>query len=314
MSLMKTSIPLTVYRVEPSTLANVTGDRIRQYAFRSIDQTPDELGSGFVPDTDMFADLNISIPEKGNYMNFGFRIDTRKVPSTIFKKHLAEMTQEELQHTGKTFLSKNRKRELKELCKTRLLSKTEPRPSMSGVAIDKTTGLVYFASTSKSVLELFEKYFKTAFNGELERLSPSTLAASNSDHPLEDFMRDLYTESMALSLNGKEYHITEQGKATLSQAGGATVSVTDVPNSALAGLESGLLFKSLRIRLSTMPDDELVSVFTLNADFSFSGLKTPRIKIEKGNDDPDASFMLKIGFIEETVTAMHSLFRQHAGN
>ena len=27
-------------------------------------------------------------------------------------------------------------------------------------------------------------------------------------------MRDLYTESMALSLNGKEYHITEQGKAT----------------------------------------------------------------------------------------------------
>ena len=127
-------------------------------------------------------------------------------------------------------------------------------------------------------------------------------------------MRDLYTESMALSLNGKEYHITEQGKATLSQAGGATVSVTDVPNSALAGLESGLLFKSLKIRLSTMPDDELVSVFTLNADFSFSGLKTPRIKIEKGNDDPDASFMLKIGFIGETVTAMHSLFRQHAGN
>lgn len=48
MSFMKTSIPLTVYRVESSTLANVTGDRIRQYAFRSIDQTPDELGSGFV--------------------------------------------------------------------------------------------------------------------------------------------------------------------------------------------------------------------------------------------------------------------------
>ena len=53
MSFMKTSIPLTVYRVESSTLANVTGDRIRQYAFRSIDQTPDELGSGFVPDNDL---------------------------------------------------------------------------------------------------------------------------------------------------------------------------------------------------------------------------------------------------------------------
>ena len=89
--------------------------------------------------------------------------------------------------------------------------------------------------------------------------------------------------------------------------------MTDAPDSAKAGLESGLLFKSLKIRLSTMPDDELVSVFTLNSDFSFSGLKTPRIKHEKGSDDPDASFLLKMGFIEETVSAMHALFRQHCG-
>lgn len=311
---MKTSIPLTVYRVEPSTLADVAGGRIRQYAFRSTDQTPDELGSSSVPDTDMFADLNISIPEKSNYMNLDFRIDTRKVPSIVFKKHLAEMTQEELQRTGKAFLSRDRKRELKKLRKTRLLSKTEPHPSMPGAVIDKTTGLVYFANTSKSVLELFEKYFETVSNDELERLSPSTLTASDSDHPLEDFMRDLYTESMAPSLNRKEYHITEQGKTTLSQADGATVSVTDVPSSALTDFEPGLLFKSLKIKLSTMPDDEPVPVFTLNADFSFSGLKAPHIKIEKGNDDPGASFMLKIGFTEKAVAAVHSLFRQHAGN
>ena len=50
-------------------------------------------------------------------------------------------------------------------------------------------------------------------------------------------------------------------------------------------------------------------------DFSFSGLKTPRIRRQKGEDaDPDTDFLLKMGFIEETVTAMHSLFRQHAGN
>lgn len=65
MSFMKTSIPLTVYRVESSTLANVTGDRIRQYAFRSIDQTPDELGSGFVPDTDMVRGSQHLDPRKG---------------------------------------------------------------------------------------------------------------------------------------------------------------------------------------------------------------------------------------------------------
>ena len=102
---------------------------------------------------------------------------------------------------------------------------------------------------------------------------------------------------------------------TLSRTDGPSVSVTDAPDSARVGLESGLLLTSLKIRLSSMPEDELVSVFTLNADFSFNGLKTPRIRRQKGEDaDPDTDFLLKMGFIEETVTAMHSLFRQPAGN
>lgn len=315
MSLMKSSIPLTTYRLEPSTLANVTGDVIRRFAFRSIDNTPDEKGYGFVPEDDMFADLETSILEKDRYMSFGFRIDTRKIPSAILKKHLAEMTRDELQRQGKTFISKSRKKELKDLCKSRLLSKTEPRPSMTGIAIDTSNGLVYVASTSKSTLELFENYAKTAFGGEMERMYPSTLSASDSEHPLEDLMSNIYAESMTLSLNEKTYSIAEQGKATLSRTDGPSVSVTDAPDSARAGLESGLLLTSLKIRLSSMPEDELVSVFTLNADFSFSGLKTPRIRRQKGEDaDPDTDFLLKMGFIEETVTAMHSLFRQHAGN
>ena len=57
-----------------------------------------------------------------------------------------------------------------------------------------------------------------------------------------------------------------------------------------------------------MPEDELVSAFTLNADFSFSGLKTPRIRKEK-DANPDANFLLKTGFIEETVSVIHTLLQ-----
>ena len=188
---------------------------------------------------------------------------------------------------------------------------------MYGVAVNMSTGLVYVASTSKSVLELFEKCMESAFGGELERLYPIALSGTTggSDHPLEDLMKDIYAESMTLSLDEKTYSIAEPGKATLSRTDGPSVSVTDAPDSARAGLESGLLLTSLKIRLSSMPEDELVSIFTLNADFSFSGLETPRIRRQKGEDaDPDTDFLLKMGFIEETVTAMHSLFRQHAGN
>lgn len=37
MTLIKSSIPLTVYRAESPLLANITGDAIRRFAFRSID-------------------------------------------------------------------------------------------------------------------------------------------------------------------------------------------------------------------------------------------------------------------------------------
>ena len=239
MSLMKSSIPLTLYRLEPSTLANVTGDAIRRFAFRSIDNTPDEKVYGFVPEDDMFADLETLILEKGQYMSFGFRIDTGKIPSAILKKHLAEMTRAPPQRQGKTFLSSSQKKELKDLCKSRLFSKTEPRPSMNGVAIDTSNGLVYVAGTSKSTLELFENYAKTAFGGEMKRMSPSTLSASDSEHPLEDLMSNIYAESMTLSLNGKTYSIAEQGKATLSRTDGPSVSVTDAPNSAKSDWSPG---------------------------------------------------------------------------
>ena len=288
MSLMKSSIPLTLYRLEPSTLANVTGDAIRRFAFRSIDNVPEEKACGFVNCDDMFDTEWInSIPEKGYYMAFGFRVDVRRIAPAILKKHVAAKVREEienLQTQGKKALSKGRKGEIREHCKNILLSKTEPRPSMYGVAVNMSTGLVYVASTSKSVLELFEKCMESAFGGELERLYPIALSGTTggSDHPLEDLMKDIYAESM-----------------TLSRTDGPSVSVTDAPDSARAGLESGLLLTSLKIRLSSMPEDELVAVFTLNADFSFRGLKTPRIRRQKGEDaDPDTDFLLKMASSE----------------
>ena len=220
---------------------------------------------------------------------------------------------ERIKAGGKKFLSRERKKELRVLCKSRLLSRTEPRPAMYGVAVNIKTGLVYVACVSKTVLELLESYLKTAFSSVPERIFPDTLSTLASEHPFEEFLRDLYIESMMLSLNAHKYHVAEQGKATLAQENGPSVSVNDAPDSARAGLESGLHIKSLKLRLSLMPEEEQVSTFTLHSDFSFTGLKTPRVKREKGDSDPDTLFLLKINYIEEIVSVMHSLFRQFCG-
>ena len=127
-------------------------------------------------------------------------------------------------------------------------------------------------------------------------------------------MRDIYAESMTLPLNGKTYAIAEQGKATLARTDGPSVSVTDAPDSAQAGLESGLLIKSLKVTVSALPAAVLVSVFSLTVGFCCGGLLPPGSRRQNGTDvDPDADFLLKIGFIEETVTIMQSLFRQRIG-
>lgn len=254
MTLIKSSIPLTVYRAESPLLASITGDAIRRFAFRSIDNVPEEKACGFVNCDDMFDTEWInSIPEKGHYMAFGFRVDVRRIAPAILKKHVAAKVREEignLQTQGKKALSKGRKGEIRKHCKNILLSKTEPRPSMYGVAVNMSTGLVYVASTSKSMLELFEKCMESAFGGELERLYPIALSGTTggSDHPLEDLMKDIYAESMTLSLDEKTYSIAEQGKATLSRTDGPSVSVTDArtarepdwnPGSCLPASKSG---------------------------------------------------------------------------
>ena len=68
---------------------------------------------------------------------------------------------------------------------------------MTGIAIDTSNGLVYVAGTSKSTLELFETYARTTFFGEMARMSPIMLAASYSEHPLEDAFPDGWAFSLS---------------------------------------------------------------------------------------------------------------------
>ena len=114
MTLIKSSIPLTVYRAESPLLANITGDAIRRFAFRSIDNVPEEKACGFVNCDDMFDTEWInSIPEKGHYMAFGFRVDVRRIAPAILKKHVAAKVREEienLQTQGKKALSKGKEK------------------------------------------------------------------------------------------------------------------------------------------------------------------------------------------------------------
>ena len=310
MSFLKGSIPLTVYKASQELLANITSDRLRQFAFQPIDEIAEEKNWGFVNHDDMFdTEWVKSVPEKGQYVVFGFRIDSRKIPASILKKHIAAMMADELEAMeaqGKKFISRQRKAEIRELCKARLLSKQEPQPSMFGVCADPALGLIYVANKSKGSLAVFEDYMESAFGERLTPLCSDFMENSVGSMAIENFMADLLTGGKSVTVNGQHYSVDELGTVTLNDfEKKASVSVQDAPDSVKTSLQAGMRPSSLAIQITT-PDEEEIR-FTLNTMFTFTGLKTPRIPKADKDADLDAEFLIKMGYIETAMLVLTSL-------
>lgn len=108
------STALTVFAVDAPE--KITVDKLKQYAFTPIDQLPEARGSGGTSFDDMFdTRWERSVPEKGGYLAFALRVDTRKVPAAVLKKHLAEALwdEEDKARSEGRKVSRGRKKELK---------------------------------------------------------------------------------------------------------------------------------------------------------------------------------------------------------
>lgn len=82
---------------------------------------------------------------------------------------------------GKTFISRERKKELKEQVILKLRQRFLPVPAEFNVvwATDKQT--VWFASTQGKMIDMFTEYFTQTFDLHLEQMTPFELALSMLD-------------------------------------------------------------------------------------------------------------------------------------
>lgn len=295
------SIALTVFKIENP--AAVTGDKLRKYAFRSIDDLSSETKAhGWTSIEDML-DVNwqCSAPEKGHFLCFALRVDTRKVPQPVLKKHLAEALREETEKNsaeGKTYISRARKKELKELYTARLLAKTDPVPVTVDMAFDTQSGLLYVGSTTTAHQKLMAELFTQSFGQEPQPV------LSTVDVP--HILQELYAASRDITFDGHTYSLAEAGQLTLA-AGDGEVSVKNEPTSAQSGMEAGLSICKLKLQMTRVGETDLEWQFTLNLDLSFSGLKTPKIE-KRPDDDADAALLAKLYLLEQTVGVIHTLF------
>ena len=143
-------------------------DRLSKSSFNSIDNTTEEVSSGWVH-LDDSNENSFASPRafwRDHYLVFTLRRDQRRVPSVVFKAYLKNAESEFLAaHPGMRRVPKQKREELSEAVRAALYAKTLPVPSTYDAVWDTRSGLVTFTSLSPKIMELFEHHFKNTFDG-----------------------------------------------------------------------------------------------------------------------------------------------------
>ena len=183
MSFQKASTSFTRFRIIddiPSELWASIPEKLRQFAFIDIDDIAEERAFGWTSFDDMLdTEWKLSPPEKADFLTFSLRLDTRRIPPAVIRKHvrLALLDEEErIKALGKKFVGRERKKEITEQVKLRLMGRFLPIPAEFQVVWNTRTGRVYFASTQTKMIELFLDLFTRTFDLRLEQLLPYSLA------------------------------------------------------------------------------------------------------------------------------------------
>lgn len=303
MPLLGSTTALSVYTV--SAPSAITPEKLAQYAFRSIDELPEERGWGWVNIEDMFdTEWRVSPAEMGGYMCFSLRVDTRKVSSAVLKKHLSDALREE---EGKAAaegrkVPRGRKKELKEILLAKLQSQTEPVPSSIDVIVDMDSGQILVSSVSTAQIELFEEYFAASFG-----LKPERFLIDAADG--QKLLASIHESGLSPSFDGHAWQLEQASQASLMHPEtGATVNTKDEPEAVSRALAAGLVFTRLQCRLFRQDDESLEWTFTLGAEGVITGLKTP--KVERPDDDSaDGALLEKIYLLEQAVGVLKELTR-----
>lgn len=183
MGFANASVSFTRFRILDSVpeeiFANIT-ENLKRGSFQDIDNIPQSSSHGWVCLDDMLdSEWQVAPPQKGNFIVFSLRVDTRRVPAGVIKKHLLlaiRAEKEKMAENGKKFISRERIKEIKEQLMLKLNQRFLPVPAEFNVVWNIRTNEVWFASIQARMIELFMEAFLSTFNLHLEQLVPYNLA------------------------------------------------------------------------------------------------------------------------------------------
>ena len=282
-----------------------------------------------------------------SYPRWGFRIDTRRVPSALLKKEVQSVIKQELRKTGAMFISRERKAEIQEQVKLHLLDKALPVPETFKVVWDIEHDFVYINTTSEKKLECFTAFFLDKLGFTLLPYTPydyarkefpdrevdiaqyvetdftgkGKITQDTQQYLATDFLTWLwyrsdtdavFMPSAALDMItlSVEQNITVEGYENATKDCTTSSGLLSPLSEARYGLKAGKSVVKIQLCLDTVKYG-IFKVSLKAKDAGYFAVKLPKIAKEKGEEpDEGADFILKFDFLKTLIEFIDALYHQ----
>jgi hypothetical protein len=193
MGILNNTVSICQFQVLGDTpqaeLVNRVGEGLVRDGFRSIEQTSEELSSGWVQ-LDDYQESGFNGPhtyQHDHYFAFSLRIDQRKLPATLLKPYILKAEADWLAENPQfNRMPKQQRENLRDAVRGSLFAKTLPSPAIYDAVWDTRGNLVTFCSLGTKVIDQFVDLFKKSFTGlRLVPLHPFARAGQVIDDALQ---------------------------------------------------------------------------------------------------------------------------------
>ena len=165
-----------------------------KHSIPKIESDFDEISAGWTPvESPYNPDFDKFSFSFGTYFLFSLRIDKKSIPAKLIQKYIAIEIEKKKDKSGRDFISKQEKSEIKELVIDILMHKIPAIPNVYDVLWNYEEKNLYLYTTQKAANEFFETIFLKTFNLKPIRLFPYTIVETKSkfSNPLKDRIQTL---------------------------------------------------------------------------------------------------------------------------
>lgn len=192
MGLLNNTVSICQFKVlgniPAADLSEWVGASLVRGAFRSIEQSSEEISSGWVQ-LDDYQESGFNGPhtyQHDHYFAFSLRRDQRKLPTALLKPYILKAEEQWLAANPQfKRVPKQQRDDLRDAVRGSLFAKTLPTPVIYDAAWDTRSNMVTFCSLGTNAVDLFVDHFKKSFEGlRLVPLHPIARAEQVVDAPL----------------------------------------------------------------------------------------------------------------------------------